>query len=314
MDALYGSSPALPAPRATLGRLSPPAGALPSYILLGMMIALIAALVARLDFAVDRHDLPLIVAMQFFLLGVATLLRLRGFGRVGSAIEAAVLVLAATMATACLSVLVATIALPYRDAALARADALLFPWLDWRAMFALLHDRPRIVRAMCGIYQTLQWQSFLLVALLPLAGQERRCWQFVHAWFLTLIACVAIFPFVTAAGSYVHYGLTPADIPALDVDTAWRQVAVLEAIRSGAIHGLTPASMTGLISFPSFHAGGATLLAWGFRRIPIIGGAFVTLNIAVAATAPLIGAHYFVDILAGVALALVALHVARRMR
>lgn len=282
----------------------------PSYRLLGTMLLLIAALVMAFGFAVDRDDLPVMISAQAFLLAVAALLRMRGISRPAVAIEAMVLVLAATMATACLSVLFATTSLPFRDAILDRVDSFLFPPFDWRRMFVLLHDRPRLVAAMCSIYQTLLWQPFVLMALLAMTGREARCWQFVHAWFLALIGCLVIFPFVTATGAYVHFGLSPHDIPALSVDTGWRQPEVLERIRTGAIHSLSPQEMTGIIAFPSFHAAAATLLFWGFRRVPIVGGAFMALNVAMAATAPLVGAHYFVDILAGVAIALVAIRIA----
>lgn len=286
------------------------AGARPAYILLAAMAALIAILVRLLGCDIDRHDVPTMIAVQASFVGAAFLLRSRGMRRSAAGIEAAVLILAATMATACLCVLLATTAFPYRDALLDRADRIIMPLFGWGGMFEALRAHSTIVSAMCRIYQTLLWQPFVLVTALAAIGQERRCWQFVHAWFVTLAICVVIFPFVPAAGEYVYRGLSNADIPALTVDTAWRQFAVLQQIRSGVTLDLTPTHMTGIIAFPSFHAAGATLLAWGFRRLPVIGVPFMLLDIAMAATAPLVGAHYFVDIIAGIAVALLAIRIA----
>lgn len=309
---LSAALPASPAPRA--GRPFVAAAAAGSYRLLGVMVALVALLVPALGFTVAGIDLQVMALVQLFAVASALLLRRRGLGRLATAIEAVVLVLAASMATACLSVLLATIALPYRDATLAAIDAAAFPFVTWRGMFVALHDHHRLVAAMSGIYQTLLWQPFLLVALLALSGRDAACWRFVHAWYLTLAACLVVFPFVTAVSPYAFYGIAHADIPALGVDTGWWPARLLDDIRSGALRELSPHNMTGLISVPSFHAGAATLLFWGFRRVPLLGPAFMVLNVAMAATAPLIGAHYFIDIVAGVAVAAGAIRVAEGRR
>ena len=287
------------------------AGSLGSYRLLAVKVALIAALVPALGFTIAGADLWVSALTQLFLVAAAFVLRGRGLARVATAIEAMVLILAASMVTACLSVLLATLGLPYRDATLAAVDAAIFPFFTWREMFALLHHRDALVHVMSAVYQTLLWQPFLLVALLAASGREHACWRFVHAWYLTLAACLIVFPFVTAVSPYAFYGIAHGDIPALGVDTGWWPARLLNDIRSGALRELSPQNMTGLISVPSFHAGGATLLFWGFRHVRLVGPAFMALNIAMAATAPLIGAHYFIDIVAGVAVAVAAILVTR---
>ncbi|WBH16139.1 phosphatase PAP2 family protein [Sphingomonas radiodurans] len=275
----------------------------PSYTLLFVMVSLIAALVPALGFSVAGADLQVMVLVLAGLAALALTLRKRGFGRLASAIEAAVLLMAASMATACLSVLFATIALPYRDAELARLDAVIWPVFTWRQMFEVLHTNDHLVRLMSSIYQTLLWQPFLLVTLLAGFGFERECWRFVHGWFLTLATCLIVFPFVTAASPYVLYGISHSNIPALGVDTGWLPVRLLNDIRSGALTTLSPQNMTGLISVPSFHAAGATLLFWSFRHLRLIGPAFMALNVAMVATTPLVGAHYFIDIFVGIGVA-----------
>lgn len=281
--------------------------ALPSYQLLAIMVAVILALAAALGFGGDDRSLPTVMTTQAALILFAMLFRWRDAPRVATAIEAAVLVLAATMASACLCVLFGTTAFPYRDGLLERADALLLPGYRWIDMYAALHQRDRLVSVMCAVYQTLLWQPFALVVILALTGRERFCWRFVQAWFLTLIACTAIFPFVPAVGAYIHHGLVSADIPALTVNTAWHQTEVLDRVRDGSIRALEPAKMTGMVSFPSFHAAGAILLFWGFRRVRLVGPAFMALNVAMCLTAPLIGAHYFIDIAGGIGIALLGI-------
>lgn len=300
-----------PAPAGTWHRRAFAAASAESYLCLAVMVSLALLLAMALGFRWDGRDLPIVVATLVFLALSAMMARGVGAGRFATAIEAPVLLLGATMATACLSLLFATGALPYQDALLDRADRIVMPFFRWRDMYLALQDHDVVVGIMSGIYRTLLWQPFVLAPLLAIVD-ERACWRFVRAWFLTLIACVAVFPFVPAIGPYLHYGLPPAGLPALGVDTAWRPVQVLDAVRDGSLRVLAPASMTGLISFPSFHAASATLMFWAFRRVPVIGPPMMALNVAMCLTAPLIGSHYFIDIPAGMLVALAALRMARR--
>lgn len=285
--------------------------AIPAYRLLAVMAVMVVALTVAFGFDCDRHDLPLMIGFLGVLVGVAMVLRARGFWRTGTAIEASVLILAGSMATACLSILFAATALPYRDAALETIDRWLVPGFGWMDMYRLMRRHDAIVTAMSAIYSSLLWQPFALMAVLAAAGQERRAWRFVHAWFLALILSVAIFALVPALSAYPYHHLHPADIPGLSVGIGWRQQDVLEAVRGGALRSLTPSSMAGIITFPSFHAAASVLLFWGYRRTPWAGPPLMAWNMAMCLTAPLIGSHYFCDVAGGIAVALLAIRATR---
>ena len=279
----------------------------PAYRLLAVMIATIGGLVVAMGFDIDRTDLPLMTGMMMFMIGSAWLLRSRGAARVATAIEAIALLLLASMAVACLCILFAAMAMPYQDDLLERLDRLILPGFSWLDMFAALRGHDAIVAAMSVIYKSLLWQPFLLVAVLALSDREGDAWRFVHAWLLALIASVAIFAFTPAITAYPHYHLAASDIPGLSVRIGWRTQEVLELVRSGALRTLTPSQMTGVITFPSFHAASAALLLWHWRRVPVIGPPFMAWNVAMCLTVPLIGSHYFVDVIGGVAIAAVAI-------
>ncbi len=229
-----------------------------------------------------------------------------------AAIEGIALIVASTMAVCCLSILLATSAPPYRDALFDRIDRALFPYLSWLDMFRALRQHGSLVAAMSNVYSSLLWQPFALVVILALVGDECRLWRFMHAWFLALAICLTIFAFAPALGAYSFYHLGPETIPAMRLRIGWDQTRLLEAIRSGALRTLDPSSMTGIIAFPSFHAASGTLLAWAFRRVIVVGWPFAAWNVAMIATAPLIGSHYFCDVVAGVAIAAVAIWIANR--
>lgn len=284
---------------------------LPAFRLIGLQTALIVALLFLTGFGYDGSDINTIAALIAIAVGIGFYLRWRGFARVATAIEAMAALLASGVAVACLSILVATFSPPLVDPALAAADRLLFPFLSWRDMALGLSPYHRLIGAMCAVYSTLLWQPFVLVGVLALTGRGDAAWRFVHAWLLTLIICVAIFAVAPSLTAFVHYGISPAQMPALTVNAGWRPAEIISQIRDGSIHILSSRSMSGLIDFPSFHSAGAILLGWGFRRVPVIGWAFVALDALMLTTIPLVGSHYFVDVLAGISVAIVAIRLTR---
>lgn len=300
----------MPTPiRLALAQLTVPSR--PSYRHLTIMLAATIALIRLLHFRVEGTDLATVAGVSSFLIVLAILMRRVGWIRIATAIEAATLVMAASLTTGCLSVLFATIALPFQDPVLAQIDRLVWPLFTWREMFDLLRRHDEVVLLMSRVYSAILWQPFALVLILASLGREIACWRFVHAWFVSLTACLVVFPFVTALTPYIHYGIVSADIPSLDIDTGWKAATLLADIRSGAARTLLPPHMTGLISVPSFHAAAAVLLLfWGYRPIPFLNVPFMLLNVAMAATAPLIGAHYFIDIAAGIGVALLSIRIA----
>ncbi|WP_343519769.1 phosphatase PAP2 family protein [Sphingomonas sp.] len=281
--------------------------AFPVYRLLGLQTALVVILLAMLGFTYRGEDINLMIAVLAAMAGVAALLRWRDSPRLAAGIEGCAMLVAASMAVACMSLLLATLGFPYRDAALRAADELLLPFLSWPDLARSLAGRAELTVTMSRIYSTLLWQPFVLVAALAALGKTGLLWRFLHAWSLALIACVAIFALVPAETAYVHYGFVPADVPHLTVNAGWWPAEILEKVRTGQLRELGTAQISGLITFPSFHTAAAVLLAWGFHRVPFVGPVLVLLNVAMIATVPLIGSHYFVDVLGGVAVAVLAI-------
>ena len=70
-------------------------------------------------------------------------------------------------------------------------------------------------------------------------------------------------------------------------------------------------ALTGLVTFPSFHACAALLFTWAVAPIRGARAVTVTLNAAMLVATPFCGAHYLVDVIAGLALGAGALAVSR---
>lgn len=300
-----------PASRVVRPLLAVAAGTPPIYRLLAIEIATVAILAAVGGFAVEAHDLPTVAGVAAFGLVGAAGLRGRGRSRVAAALEGVLLLPVLAMTAIFLTMVLAVASPPYADPWLAAADRWIVPFTSWPAMVRGFRDHPDLIAAMEVAYRSLGWQPFLLVVALGATGRERDLSRFLHAWALALVASVAVFALAPAVTPYVHYGFVPADVPALTVNAGWSPHAAIEALRDGTARTLSISAMEGLITFPSFHAAGAVLLSWGFARVPVIGPPLVALNIAMLPAIPMIGSHYFVDVVAGIGVAAMAIRATR---
>ena len=70
-------------------------------------------------------------------------------------------------------------------------------------------------------------------------------------------------------------------------------------------------NLAGIVTFPSFHACSAVLYAWAFWPVWWMRPIALLANVAMLASTPVDGGHYFIDLLAGIAVAIFAIFAAR---
>ena len=188
----------------------------------------------------------------------------------------------------------ASLPIPFADPTLSAWDhALGFDWVAWAKMTAGLHD-PFVLA-----YKSFIWQPALVTFALFLSKQHDRGWQTVFAGTMALAISTFVFAFFPAVGASEFYHFT-VRTPAPPFHP------VLIALKDGSMRYLDGRTFAGMISFPSYHAAGATVLAWGFwktwLRWPML-----AVNILMAVAAISMGSHYLVDILAGLVVAFVSI-------
>jgi membrane-associated phospholipid phosphatase len=275
--------------------------------------AALATAIAVSDFTYDQ-SLNGILGGLFILIVGGVLLRRFRLERLGSCMEGMALLFAISALASLSSFLLAATALPYADAELAAFDARFLFGFSWRGLIELIKDQDRLLYGFSWVYTTLNWQPALVVALLFFLRRSEDAWTFIAAWTLTLMATMALFPFLPAVAGYLHYGIPRTEVPFVAVVVAWSHIDILDAVRDGSLRAVTPSSLAGIVTFPSFHAAASVLLAWGFMRIRFLGAAGIALNVAMLLSSIVIGGHYLVDVVAGAAIAAAALLLAVRMR
>lgn len=187
---------------------------------------------------------------------------------------------------------------PLADPLLSYLDKLLFFGFDRRVMAAGMAEWPPVVMEWTRlIYHSIGPQSLIAIAALFFLRQERRAWTFATAWMLALMTCVALSPLFPALGT-----------PPYSLDF----IGAFEGARNGTLRTLGVQSLTGIVTFPSFHAAGAVLLGWGFWSIRAAAPFFVPLNVLMFASALFVGGHYLIDLFAGAAVAAASLFVSSK--
>jgi len=144
--------------------------------------------------------------------------------------------------------------------------------------------------------------------------QHTRVQEFLVANVFGLAITHAVACFVSALGAYHFFGLNAYQHPNIVVQVADLPVHDILGIRDGTIVDVTRPNKVGLIAFPSFHTTAAILFAWALWRVSYVRLIGIALNAAMITATPLHGSHYFVDVIAGIGVAIASLWLARTCR
>jgi membrane-associated phospholipid phosphatase len=147
---------------------------------------------------------------------------------------------------------------------------------------------------------------------LGMTGRFVRLQQFVMAAVLTVSVSVAISAALPAIGTYQELGL-PADTGTFRASGYLVQLDILPFVRDGTLRLLDLSHLGGIITFPSVHAAIAALAIWGLWGVWWLRPLALILNGGMLLATPLVGGHYFVDVLAGVGLAALSIAAAKAL-
>jgi membrane-associated phospholipid phosphatase len=118
---------------------------------------------------------------------------------------------------------------------------------------------------------------------------------------------------VPAIGVYHQIGLDPASLTHIDPRAYLDQLRDLPPTREGTLRHLELLGLGGIVTFPSFHAASAILYLWALWPVRWMRSIVLIVNGAMLAATPLNGGHYFVDVFAGVGIAILSIVAARRI-
>lgn len=182
--------------------------------------------------------------------------------------------------------------------------------LDWLAYLHGLNDHPALGSVLSLAYQSLMPQLTLLIVVLGFGGRLSAVREFVLAYMIAGLATVLLSGLMPAMAMFVHLGLQPDDFPRLNPVAAYVHFSHLSALRDGTLRIVSLTQVEGIVTFPSFHAVLGVLFIRYFWISRITRWPALVLNAMLIAATPIDGGHYFVDVGAGVLIAVVAIKVA----
>jgi hypothetical protein len=197
---------------------------------------------------------------------------------------------------AMLSYLTAGMRIELFDARFEALDEILgFRWMTW---FDYQLASPALRKLLEFAYATMHPQ--MVFAMIYFSRPSRRL-QARELWWAAMVALLVtavlsgVWP---ALGTYQHYGV-------------WLERAVhlphLIALRDGTLATVPMLELRGIITLPSYHSVMAVLLAWVYRRERLLFPVACCLNAAMLLSVPTHGGHYLVDVIAGCAVAALAI-------
>lgn len=198
---------------------------------------------------------------------------------------------------------------PLQDDALLAIDRAL--GLDPEPIMHFVNDHPWLADILSRGYGLIKWPLLGIPVVLTLTARYVRLQMFMLAMSLALAVTIAISAMVPAIGTFYGLQLPAAHFPEINTMIYAGQLRDILALRDGSLHELHLFFLSGIVSFPSFHAASAVLYMWALWPVRRIGGIAAALNVLMIAATPAIGAHYLIDVFGGIALAAASIWVTK---
>ncbi len=194
---------------------------------------------------------------------------------------------------------------PLRDAELNAAD--LWMGLDWRACLRFLNAHPLVSLIAKAAYWTMGAQALFVIGALVASSNFLRLHQYIIAVAMALVTTLVVFTFMPAGGAYFFLHVPPEDYANIGPTITFGPLRHLEAIRAGNGFLITANDLEGLVAFPSFHTICGLLFTWALFPLRMLRWWVAGLNALLIAAAPVEGAHYFIDLVAGAGVTIAAI-------
>lgn len=198
------------------------------------------------------------------------------------------------------------------------ADKMLIGWdralgFDWIFLLHRVDAQPALARALAVSYGSFSFQLLLLPAILCAFRQTLKAYRFVAAYLILCLISTGLAAFFPSEGAFVGYGYSGEDLAQVSTGFGTAFLASFAAVRADPTFVLTLENASGILTFPSVHAGAAILCAWGTWRIPLLRWPFLLLNLGMFTAALTHGAHYLVDLIAAIPVAALSIWLAGKI-
>jgi hypothetical protein len=182
---------------------------------------------------------------------------------------------------------------------------------DWIALYIFVAHHPAAQLLGRLAYGSIFVTPILIVGYLTIKELKPEARSFIATlWFAAIITLI-VFRFAPAQGPLAFLWKGP--LPYMPTSELYH-VGLIPQLRHHMLHEINLGALEGLVAIPSFHTTCAVIFvvsAWPFRTIRWI---VLGTNVAMLLSTPVEGTHYLVDMVAGAAVALIALRTVAWLR
>jgi membrane-associated phospholipid phosphatase len=272
------------------------------WLLIAAVAVAVGVAAIFLNFTIVWRSYVVLITACLLLMGAAWLYRAwRKDQSIAAVLEGTSQLTAFTAVAAPLSYIAASANRPLQDSAFAAADKFLH--FDWMALLGWMNAHPSLHPIFALAYASFAPQTIVTLMALAMTGHSPRIRQFLLTFILAALVTIAISAWLPAQGAWAHYGITPADHPAIAPVTRELHLAIFHGLRSGSFQLLTGINSEGIITFPSLHAAVALIFILTLWPVPVLRWVSLVVNVLMIIATPIDGGHYFIDVFAGLGLA-----------
>ncbi len=263
----------------------------------GLIVLMVAAIAPWSKVTVDFASFANLFYLAGLLIALAAYAHFRGMWLPRAASEIIGVGFLLTVAVLLLTYFVIAADHPLADAQLDAMDrALGFHWLPF---IRFVDARPWLATMLAYAYTTISYQLILLPLVLVALKKPQRAYAMMTGYGILCVMSSAIAMYFPALGTYAYYGLDYGSVSNINPYFALSPVPAFNAVRDQASYTLALGSASGLLCFPSVHAGVACLATWAAWDVKPLRYPVLALNVAMSVAAVSHANHYFVDIIAG---------------
>uniref|UniRef100_A0A2A4YSA3 Inositolphosphotransferase Aur1/Ipt1 domain-containing protein n=1 Tax=OCS116 cluster bacterium TaxID=2030921 RepID=A0A2A4YSA3_9PROT len=214
-------------------------------------------------------------------------------------LSAALFFLLATNILSITSYLMTSLPLPLRDAWFNGFDL----WLgfNFNRVLLLTNGNEWAAKILPLFYHSSLFQMILIVLLLA-ALKPAKLIEFCRLYLIIICITFIIALLLPAMGPYDYLNVVPQSLANLGEHTGRLHIKTIEALRAGGDFTISFTSITGLVTFPSFHTALALLVPYALRDYKWLCILAIAVNVIVLIATVPIGGHYLTDILGGILL------------
>jgi membrane-associated phospholipid phosphatase len=262
-------------------------------------------------FSFDRGNGTMLLILFGLCLSVSTLVLLRYKDPIiGHMISGFGLLTALSIGGVGFSYFAAATNMPLQDTLFMRMDQAI--GFDWMSHMRWVTAETYRVQVGVFAYASLTEQCYFIIPAMVLARRFHDMQIFLFAWLISISLTLIVFAILPGVSVFQHLDILAEMKQLLPRSGGFTHAGDIEAARAHLPIKIYEAPQ-GMIPFPSFHACGATLLLWAYWQVPFVRWPMAILNLLMIASTPVVGSHYLVDVIAGVALAIAAITLSQRL-